>query len=73
MSTEIPGSDHPVRIVTAGYSGGAPCTRCGVPVTNGQRVTGTKGPEIARYLILCRPCYRVFAKALPPGFASKPA
>lgn len=60
------GQNHPVRILTAGYSGGAPCTRCGVPVTNGQRVSGTKGPEIVRYLILCPACYKIFQQTLQP-------
>lgn len=69
--TEIPGAEYPVRIITASYTGGNACTRCGIPVTNGTRVTGTKGPEIARYLILCPQCYKVFAQKLPPMFSQQ--
>lgn len=56
--------NYPVRILSAGYGGGQPCTRCGNPVTDGHRVSGTKGPDVVRYLILCPACYRVFQQLL---------
>ena len=65
--------NFPVKITSAPYSGDHPCTRCGQPVKGGQRIVGTKGPDVARWLILCPACYRLFAKQLPPGFGTKPA
>jgi hypothetical protein len=56
--------EFPVQITTAAYSGTEPCTRCGQRVSNGFRVVGTKGPEVARWLILCAPCYRRFQRTL---------
>lgn len=52
--------NFPVKITTAAYSGDQPCTRCGQVVTNGWRVVGTKGPDVARWLVLCPTCYARF-------------
>ena len=56
--------NYPVRILTGSYSSGGPCDRCGAPVRDGYRVSGTKGPETVRYLVLCRGCYRRFQQVL---------
>lgn len=56
--------EFPVQITTASYRGDAPCTRCGQAVGTGWRVVGTKGPETARWLILCPRCYARFQQQL---------